>query len=52
MIAIQQNQPVESDVNWLPAPPTGFRMSLRLYGPSEAAISGKWRPPGVVKVGP
>ena len=51
VIAIQQTEPTEPDVNWLPAPPTGFRMSLRLYGPSQAALSGEWRPPGVVKVG-
>ena len=51
MIAIQQTAPAEADVNWLPAPPAGFRLNLRLYGPSKAAISGKWRPPAVVQVG-
>jgi hypothetical protein len=50
VIAIQQSQPTESDVNWLPSPPGGFRLNLRLYGPSRAARSGTWRPPGVVKV--
>ena len=50
VIAIQQTQPTESEVNWLPSPPGGFRLSLRLYGPSKAARTGKWMPPGVVRV--
>lgn len=36
--------------NWLPAPVEKFYMTLRLYGPSEDAISGKWVPPVVKKV--
>ena len=51
VIAIQRTPPTESDVNWLPAAAGGFRLSLRLYGPSTAARTGAWRPPGVVKVG-
>jgi hypothetical protein len=51
VIAIQQSPPAEADVNWLPSAPGGFRLSLRLYGPSKAARTGAWRPPGVVKVG-
>jgi hypothetical protein len=51
VIAIQQTLPAEADVNWLPSPPGGFRLSLRLYGPSKAARTGVWRPPGVVKAG-
>lgn len=51
VIAIQQDQPAEPGVNWLPSPPGGFRLNLRLYGPSKAARTGGWRPPGVVKVG-
>jgi hypothetical protein len=49
-IAIQRTRPTEAGVNWLPSPPGGFRLSLRLYGPSKAARTGKWRPPGVVQV--
>jgi hypothetical protein len=52
VIAIQRTAPAETDVNWLPSPPGGFRLNLRLYGPSEAALSGSWRPPGVAKVTP
>ena len=51
VIAIQRTAPAEANVNWLPSPSGGFRLSLRLYGPSKAARSGAWRPPGVVKVG-
>lgn len=51
VVAIQQTRPVEPKVNWLPSPPSGFRLNLRLYGPSKAARTGAWRPPGVVEVG-
>ncbi len=51
VIAIQSTDPGDPTVNWLPSPPAGnFRLSLRLYGPSKAARSGAWRPPGVVKL--
>lgn len=50
VIAIQQTEPAKPDVNWLPSPPGGFRLNLRLYGPSAAARRGAWRPPGVMKV--
>jgi len=51
VIAIQRTEPTEPGVNWLPSPPMGFRLNLRLYGPSKAAMSGEWRPPGVAKIG-
>jgi hypothetical protein len=50
VIAIQRDPPAEGDVNWLPAPLGAFRLNLRLYGPSVAARTGVWRPPGVVRV--
>ncbi len=51
VIAIQSANPGDPTVNWLPSPPAGnFRLSLRLYGPSKAARTGAWRPPGVVKL--
>ncbi len=52
VIAIQGDEPTEPRVNWLPSPDAGFRLNLRLYGPSKAARTGRWRPPGVVRVGP
>ena len=52
VIAIQATDPGDPTVNWLPSPPSGgLRLSLRLYLPSRAARTGKWRPPGLVKVG-
>lgn len=50
VVAIQGTEPSDPTVNWLPSPPGNFRLSLRLYGPSESAQSGAWKPPGVVKV--
>ena len=51
VIAIQSTDPGDPTVNWLPSPSAGnFRLSLRLYGPSKAARTGAWRPPGVVKL--
>lgn len=52
VIAIQTNKPTDPTVNWLPAPSGQFRLNLRLYGPSKAAIDGTWRPPGVTNLGP
>lgn len=51
VIAIQHDPPSDAGVNWLPAPSGNFRLSLRLYGPSVAARTGAWRPPGVFRVG-
>jgi hypothetical protein len=36
--------------NWLPAPEGRFELYLRLYEPRAAAVSGRWRPPPVVRV--
>ncbi|RLS34671.1 MAG: DUF1254 domain-containing protein [Planctomycetota bacterium] len=36
--------------NWLPAPQGPFNLTMRLYAPRSAAISGVWTPPPVVKV--
>lgn len=35
--------------NWLPAPDGPFYLVMRLYGPEEAALEGRWRPPSVKK---
>jgi hypothetical protein len=52
VIALQGDEPTEARVNWLPTPDAGFRLNLRLYGPSRAAQSGNWSPPPTVKVAP
>jgi hypothetical protein len=51
VVAIQHDRPAEKDVNWLPAPPAGFRMSLRIYRPTAAVLSGAWTPPPIEPVG-
>ena len=50
VIALQRDEPAGDDVNWLPTPDGGFRVNLRLYGPSKAAQRGDWRPPPILPV--
>jgi hypothetical protein len=50
VIAIQRARPPERDVNWLPAPAGGFRLSMRLYWPKPAVLRGDWHPPPVERV--
>ena len=35
----------ELESNWLPAPDGPFYMTMRLYGPEQAALEGEWTPP-------
>ena len=35
--------------NWLPAPPDGFSLVMRLYSPKKPVIDGTWSPPPVVR---
>lgn len=50
VIDIQRARPTERGVNWLPAPPAGFRLNLRLYMPTRRALSRAWVPPAVERV--
>jgi len=44
-IAIQRDSPgPELESNWLPSPDAGFSLTLRLYGPKQAAVDGTWKP--------
>jgi hypothetical protein len=45
VVAIQRARPAEQDVNWLPAPAAGFRLSMRLYWPKPVVLRGDWQPP-------
>ena len=48
---IQKDSPgAEKEANWLPAPDGPFYIVLRLYGPEDEALEGKWTPPAVQKV--
>jgi len=39
------------EANWLPAPKGAFNLTMRLYAPKEDALTGKWNPPPITKVG-
>jgi len=47
---IQKESPgAELEANWLPAPDGPFYSIMRLYGPEEAALSGEWVNPPMLK---
>jgi len=47
---IQKDSPGKSlEGNWLPAPDGPFYCVMRLYGPKEAALSGEWVNPPMIK---
>ena len=49
---IQKDEPTDpmQKANWLPAPDGPIYLVMRLYWPKEAALNGKWQPPGIQKV--
>ena len=49
---IQKDEPTDpvQKANWLPAPDGPIYLVMRLYWPKEAALNGKWQPPGIKKV--
>ncbi len=49
---IQKDEPSDpvQKANWLPAPDGPIYLVMRLYWPKEAALNGKWQPPGIQKV--
>jgi len=40
----------DKEANWLPAPKGAFNLTMRLYGPTSDALTGKWSPSAVKKV--
>jgi hypothetical protein len=50
-IYLQHQPPArERRSNWLPTPPDGFSVALRLYWPQEEALERRWAPPPVQRV--
>lgn len=39
----------DKEANWLPAPASPFTLTMRLYAPKSAALTGKWSPAPVIK---
>jgi hypothetical protein len=39
----------DKEANWLPAPKGPFNLTMRLYSPETAALTGKWNPPPIKK---
>ncbi len=39
----------DKETNWLPAPKGPFNLTMRLYAPASAALTGKWDPPAIKK---
>ncbi len=47
-LLIQNEKPEgEMEANWLPAPKGPFTLTMRLYAPDSAALTGKWNPPPI-----
>ena len=44
-----QSPGADKEANWLPAPAGPFNLTMRLYAPRSAALTGKWNPPPVTK---
>ena len=39
----------DKEANWLPAPKSGFNLTMRIYAPKSEALTGKWNPPPVTR---
>lgn len=47
---VSATEPPHGSANWLPCPPGGFRLMLRVYGPRAECRDGSWSPPPVTPV--
>ena len=45
-----ENPGADKESNWLPAPKGAFNLTMRLYAPQSAALTGKWNPSPIKKV--
>jgi hypothetical protein len=44
-----ENPGMEKEANWLPTPKGPFTLTMRLYGPKQDALTGRWNPPMITK---
>jgi hypothetical protein len=52
-LSIQHENPgAEKEANWLPVPGGPFNLTMRLYAPKKAALTGEWAPPPIIRVSP
>jgi hypothetical protein len=50
-VFVQPDSPgADKESNWLPAPNEPFYVLMRIYGPNESVLTGKWTPPPVEPV--
>ena len=49
-IVLSRTRPADPQANWLPVPPSRFRVILRIYTPRPAVLTGAWRPPAIERL--
>jgi hypothetical protein len=47
--SICESPGADKEVNWLPAPTGPFNLTMRIYAPRSEALTGKWKPPPVMR---
>lgn len=45
-----ENPGGDRETNWLPAPNGPFTLTMRLYAPKSAALTGLWNPPAIERI--
>lgn len=51
-VYLSHTQPAAGQSNWLPAPIGHFEVTLRIYGPSQAALDGSYQYPSITTLPP
>jgi hypothetical protein len=49
-IYLSHKEPKEGSSNWLPTPNREWYILMRIYGPKQSVLKGKWVPKGIEKV--